>query len=235
MVKDLLIQKYINNRLTKEEQVLFDDLYKNDADFIAEVKLHKDLKAAIRNEERISLKKEFKKKDVNKVPFNWARLLVAASFAMLLSVGSYFMFKDSGLTNQELFATNFEPYRNVMHPVVRGEENLTQIEEAFVFYENGDFSKFIKIIESANYKDTDYNFYLANAYLANENVEKAKLILEDYLHNNDAKFFTKAHWYLGLIYLKLADTQKAKNAFNVVKKRGDFNVKKVNTLLKNLK
>jgi len=234
MDKGLLIQKYIKNKLTKEEQRLFDNLLKNDTDFKQEFELHKDLKAVIRNEERISLKKEFQKMDTVKKVSLFSKIIIAASFALLLSVGSYFMFKDNSLNNQELFAINFEPYRNVMHPVVRGEEDLTKIEEAFVYYENGEFTKFIERIESSNYKNKEYNFYIANAYLAKGNSKEALLILEDYLDNKNAKFTTKAYWYLGLVFLKLDQTENAKIAFEKVKNRGDYNLKKTIDLLNNL-
>ncbi len=234
MDKELLIQKHINKKLTTVEQSLFDELIKIDADFKKELEFHKDLKVVIRQEERIAIKKEFQKTDASKVTFTWSRLLIAATFALLLSVGSYFILTTNAISNEDLFALNFEPYRNVMHPVVRGEEDLSRIEKAFVYYENGNFTKFITLMETSNYKNTDYNFYIANAYLANNKTKEAKLILEDYIKNKDAKFLTKAHWYLGLIYLKLNEKNNAKNEFKFVQEKGDFKEQEVKVLLNRL-
>lgn len=234
MEKETLIQKYFNATLTLKEQALFTNLLNNDVDFKKEFEEFKNLKLAIRDEERIALKTEFKKIDAVKKVSLFSKFMVAASLAFLLSVGSYFMFKDNTVTNKELFANNFKVSINVMHPVVRGKENISKIEKAFVYYENGDFTQFIKTMEASNYKNKDYNFYIANAYIANKNYKEAKLVLEDYLQYKNAKFITKSHWYLGLVYLKLEDLNSAKKEFEKVTENGDFNSKKATILLKKL-
>lgn len=234
MNTDLLIQKYYKKELTSEEKVVFDDLLKNDTDFKKEVQFYQDLNLAIKAEERISLKKELQVLDAVKKVSLFSRIMIVASLVLLLSVGSYFIFKDKTMSNQELFTTNFEPYRNVMHPVIRGEDSLTEVEKAFVFYENGNFSKFIEIIKKANVKSIDYDFYLANAYLVENNPKEAILILENYVKNKEVKFSTKAHWYLGLSYLKLEQIKNAKSEFELVKNSGDFRKEKTIKLLKQL-
>ncbi len=234
MDTEQLMQKYFNNTINQKEQLVFDDLLLNDENFKKEFQEFNDMHSVIKKETKNLLKQELKNLDkINKTSYFY-KIMIAASFAMLLSVGSYFMFTDNSLSNDELFASNFSPCKNVMHPVVRGKENLSQIEKSFVYYENGNYSKFIEIIATSNYKSLDYNFYIANAYLANNNPKEAKLILEDYLDSKAIKFPAKAHWYLGLVYLKLNDLSKAKKQFIMVKKTGSFKPRDVDKILKQL-
>ena len=48
MDKELLLYNYFANQLTEDEQLLFDELLKNDMDFKAQFEFEKDLKRVIK-------------------------------------------------------------------------------------------------------------------------------------------------------------------------------------------
>jgi tetratricopeptide (TPR) repeat protein len=172
----------------------------------------------------------FKKIAAQKKPSWVSKFLIAASITLIFSVGIFYVFNKNTLNNQEVFAANFEPYPNVMHPVVRGDENSSEIEKAFVFYENENYAAFIEALESSHFKNNDYNFYLANAYLATKNTDKAILLLENYLENPNPKYKTDAHWYLGIAYFKIEDI-KAKVYLQKVINAEDFHLEEAIKLL----
>jgi tetratricopeptide (TPR) repeat protein len=232
MDKDELIQKYLFNRLSSEEKLIFDDLMQSDKSFKNEVIFQKDTQVAFSAIEDANLKTELHASELpKKIKLN-TKWLVAASILLLFSI--VYLMLPNNTNNEDLFSQNFEPYRNVLHPVVRGEKHLTKIEEAFVYYENKDFLKFIEIMDSANYSNVDYNFYIANAYLAINYSKEAILILRDYLDDKYIKFKIKAQWYLALAYIKSKDFKNAKIHLNRVIQQDLFKSKEAQKLINQL-
>ncbi len=227
MDKDQLIQKYLKKQLLPEEKEVFDTLLKNDTSFREEVDFQVNLSSVIRLEERETLKEELQSLDNSQKRISFSKWMVAAGFSILILAGGYFYFEKNALSHQELFAQNFTPATNVLHPVVRGEDSLTQIEKSFVYYENGDFDQFIKSLTSTPYTNPDYDFFLANAYLAQGKSTQAITILKKYLTQEKGTFKAKAHWFLGLAYLKEKQISQAKEQFEVLKNYPDFNYKQV--------
>lgn len=230
MKKETWIEKYFQDTLSETEKVELQLLLKEDEGFKKEFEFQKNIKLAFRNENRTVLKKEFQQIDSKKKP-SWAsKFLVAASIALLFSIGTYY-YSTNSLNPQNLFATNFEPYPNVIHPVVRGDDSTTAIENAFVLYENKNYTSFIEVLENAKFKNKDYNFYLANAYLAKENTEKSILLLEKYVNSSKSTYFNDAYWYLGLSYLQNKDTENAKMYLQKVVESSSFQSEKAKKLL----
>ncbi|PHS67478.1 MAG: hypothetical protein COB12_03370 [Flavobacterium sp.] len=230
MNKETLLENYFQNKLSASELENFHELVKTDSTFKNEFEFQKNIKLAFRNENRASLKKEFQKIDAKK-KLSWAsKFLAAASVALLFSIGTYY-YSSNSLNPQKVFAANFKPYPNVIHPVVRGNENSTTIENAFVFYENKNYNSFIETIENTNFKNKDYNFYLANAYLATGNTEKSITLLKKYVNNSKPTYKNDANWYLGLSYLQNKDTETAKMYLQKVVESSSFLSNKAKKLL----
>ena len=209
MNKESLIEKYFLKQLTNVEETALQTLLETDKAFKKEFEFQKNIQLAFRNETRNELKTAFQKIDMQQKKSWKTPLLIAASFAFLIALGSYFYTQPSN-NSKQLFAQNFEVYPNVIHPVVRGDETQSTLEKAFVYYENKDFTHFIKTLESNNYTKPDYNFYLANAYLAEGNTTQSIALLQSYLNQQNMPYHNEATWYLALAYLKQGATKKAK-------------------------
>ncbi|TVZ56288.1 anaphase-promoting complex subunit 3 [Lutibacter sp. Hel_I_33_5] len=201
-----------------------------------------DVKKAIRNHERAALKSELqdleatisKKSTLKKGTPKW---LVAASVALLISLSGYYLIAGNSLNNQELYAEYYQPYRNVIHPVVRGDSSTDLKTTAFVYYENNNYKKAYDTLLKLYKKDVnpDYLLYQGICLLELNQPKKAITIFSKSLENNTT-YSTKVTWYLALSYLQQNDIEKATFYLNKYLKSGDlFKKDEAETLLKKLK
>ncbi len=203
-----LIEKYFENNLTPEEQFLFDEKLKNDADFKSELEFHSELKNAITVSERAKIKAQIKgfessKKDNIKV-FNLRKLMTyAAVFLVVISIGIFFILNQKTDSNQ-LYASNFEPYPNIEVSNLRSNSENSLENEAFTAYDLENYKLahelFTELLET---ESKDYlHFYNAMCTMQLENFDLAINELST-VNENDSKYYEKAIWFKELIYLKL--------------------------------
>ncbi len=233
-----LIEKYIHNRLTSKEELGFNELLKNNEAFKKEVALHTNIKKVVTYEDDLSFRKlisdlEKKSKGATQKR-SYTKWLVAASIALLLGL-TYFINTNNKATGNELFASYFVPYRNVVHPIVRSNEQQDIKAMAFIAYERGEYKKAITLFTNL-YITTEepyYLFYKANALLKLEKADEAIPLLLKHLKTKDT-LTDKTNWYLALAYLKIEDDQKAKKLLNVIITKELYKTKEAQQLLKEI-
>ncbi|NER19066.1 tetratricopeptide repeat protein [Spongiivirga citrea] len=214
MKKDKLIEKYLQNTLNTEERIEFDTLLQNDAEFKEEVSFHDNLKRVTEedhDDEFRSMLSDFEAEHQPRKVFKlqqYSKWLVAAS--VILIAGLTYVLTLSNPTSQELFAANFQPYENVVHPIVRGTEEQDQKTKAFIAYETGDYKLAVSLFSDLYEKDKQpyYLFYKANALLKLEKANEAIPLLKEHLKTRDT-LKEKSAWYLALAYLKIDDKKSA--------------------------
>lgn len=210
MSRQDLIEKYISGTISAEEMKEVISLCEDDASFKEEFQFHKDLKKVAAHEDDLIFKETLRtfendQSSSKKNPRIW---WIAASFIGVLLITYFFNFTST--STEELFAENFEPYRNVIQPIVRGGSDMSLLSDTFISYENKEYDKaiqgFSELIET---EDAPYaSFYLANSYLASNNAEKAIPLLQQYIKNQDS-LKDKATWYLALAYIKSNQQEQA--------------------------
>ncbi|NOQ91712.1 MAG: hypothetical protein GQ552_03235 [Flavobacteriaceae bacterium] len=222
-----LIEKYFENSLSPKEQLIFNDLLQSDKAFKKEFVFEKDLKKVIAINQKENLKStlqnfESKIKNDSKLFFLPKKWLVAASIILLVGIGFWFVKNSYFPSDKKLYTQNFEPYRNVIQPIVRGEKINTIEYKAFVAYENRECHKAINLFNSSTNSEADYiQFYKAMCYLSlNKTTSAINLLLPiatSETKNDSNKDFKKiANWYLGLAYLKNNEKQKAISQFSLI-------------------
>ncbi|PHS67488.1 MAG: hypothetical protein COB12_03420 [Flavobacterium sp.] len=236
MKNQKLIDNYLSRTLSAEDTVTFNELLQSDVDFKKEVQFHKDLQKVTEFEDDTAFKKTLQQFESEFQPKknNYTKWLVAASIAILIGFGSMFYFQTT--SNQELFAENFEPYRNIIQPIVRGEVSDNIKTHAFTAYEKGDYKQAITLFSEIQKTETAtyYSFYIANSYLALDNTSEAILLFKNYIATK-GEFSEKAYWYLALAYLKEETTSEAKQILRKITEAKTYNYKKAAILLKQLK
>ncbi|GAB1858219.1 hypothetical protein MHTCC0001_30560 [Flavobacteriaceae bacterium MHTCC 0001] len=238
MTKDKLIDKFFAQTLNDEEQILFDELIVNDKSFLEELNFLKNLKRVAEVEDDNTAKAmvaEFEAEYQSKPSrFNFKPLLVAASIALLIGI-TYFS-TPSQIDTEALFNENFEPYRNVVHPIVRSNDQQDLETQAFNYYEKGEYQKALQLFEQLynKTKTPHYLFYKANALLKLNRPKDAIVELNAHLKTKDT-LTEKTHWYLAMAYLKLDDKASAKKNLEQVVLQNTYNVKKAKHLLNTLK
>ena len=240
MEKEGLIEKYIQNRLNSEERKKFDALYKNDANFRKEILFQKDLKKVASLNDKMDDSEfrgfinDLEHKAKNRRPYFFSgKWLAAASILLLLGITYFITIYNSA--SDDIFTDYFEPYRNVIQPIERGNALDNDKSKAFKFYENGEYKKAILLFTTLYQKTNEsyYLFYKANALMKTNRVNEAIPLLDAYLSKKEM-FTDKAQWYLSLAYLELKDTAKAKTYLNHVVSNKSYKLKEAKEILKKL-
>ncbi|MGI9530138.1 tetratricopeptide repeat protein [Lutimonas sp.] len=232
-----LIDSYFENSLSPKEQKIFNDLLQNNIDFKNEFQFQKDLKKVIASKQREELKSVLteieeraqRKSTILSIPKKW---MVAASLLIIVGIGTWGVKSTYYPSNESIYSDYFEPSRNTVQPVVRG-ENINTIEyRAFVAYESENYHKAINLFNSVKNPDEAYvDFYKGLCLMATDKTHEAIEILEPIskmtqLEGKNKDFSEKARWYLALNYVKLNDDTKAKNTLLAIINDNDSNYKK---------
>jgi len=235
MNKDKLIANYISKTLSLEAKTEFDHLMATDSEFAKEVTFLYNLKAVIEKEEHEAVKLElqgFEAKENSVLSYrNW---LVAATVAVLLGFSGFWYFNNS-IDTEKLYVENFEPYRNVVQPILRGETKTDLKTKAFTAYETRDYTEALHYFNELLKENPDETiaFYKANVLLKLNKTEEAVLIFKNNLKTTDS-LNAKNNWYLALAYLRLNDIEGAKEILNELDTSSLFKNKEVKYLLKKL-
>tara|TARA_R110000868_G_scaffold373423_1_gene637516 strand:- start:8383 stop:9111 length:729 start_codon:yes stop_codon:yes gene_type:complete len=236
-----LIEKYIQNKLSPEEELMVDELLQNDSIFKRELTLHANLKKVIKNDDNDNFRNlisELESKAKIESPMvrrTYMKWLAAASILLLLGL-SYFLTLDQKATSNELFTSYFEPYRNVVQPLERGSDQQDEKSLAFLAYEKGEYDKAIALFSElyTTTKEPYYLFYKANALLKLEKANEAVPLLLEHLQTKDT-LTEKTNWYLALAYLKLNDKPNARITLEKVIADGNYKSTEAQKLLKEFK
>jgi len=232
-----LIEKYFEKNLTPKEQLIFNELLKNNEEFKQEFIFQKDLKKVIAIDQRENLKSILQHFENNikreaKILFLPKKWFAAASIILLLGLGSWFVKVTYLPSNQKIYSDNFEAYRNIIQPIVRGSKVNTIEYKAFVAYENRDCHKAINLFNSSKNADTEYiQFYKAMCYLSlSKTTEAINLLLPiataGFQDNSQKDFKGIAKWYLALAYLKNEEKEKAIYQFSLIANHPNDSFKK---------
>lgn len=237
MTKEHLIEQHFSKSLSLEAQKEFDHLMSTDSDFEKAVTFQTNLKTVIAKEEQIKLKRELQylENSTQKPKTKYIKWLVAASIVLLLAIPSFWYFGQSNLSNEDLFATNFEPYRNVVHPIVRGENYNDLKTKAFVAYESKNYNEALSSFDALLSKNDDatISFYKANVLLQlNKNDEAISILSEN--KNLTKTLRSQQQWYLALAYIKTDANEKAKTILKELINSSDFKKEQAKELLKQL-
>lgn len=235
MDKQELIAQYITRKLSHEAQKEFDHLMVTDTEFAEEVAFQDNLKAVIEKEERDTVKLELQGFEAEeKSTFKYKNWLVAASVIILLGLTTFLYF-DNSIDTEKLYVENFEPYRNIVQPIVRGETNTDLRTKAFTAYETQNYDEALKHFNEMLKENPDeiIAFYKANTLLKLNKTEEAISILENNLKTKDS-LDAKNNWYLALAHLRLNDVENARTILANLNTTSSFKNKAVKDLLKKL-
>lgn len=237
MNKEHLIAQYFSKSLSFEAQKEFDHLMATDSEFAKEIEFQNNLKTAIKKEEQDALKKELQalEAEENTTTFNYKKWFIAASFIALLALPSFWYFNNS-IDTEELFVENFEPYRNIVQPIVRGEQKEDLTSKAFEAYESKDYNNAILHFNSLlnEAPNTTISFYKANTLLQLNKTDEAIEILKENAKITDT-LQDRNLWYLALAYLKENNIEDSKKTLQQLVSTSEFKSKSAKDLLENLK
>lgn len=213
-----LIEQFLTNEMPKEEAATFkarlltDELLQQKTE---EVKLTilgiKEAVLADRlnefhnsiNNHSTTEKKPGRIIQLNKKWLAAASVLLFASFAVWWLTGR----KNN---NTKLYATYYKQDPGLITAMGSSEDYA--FEKGMVDYKEGNYIKAIETwvaVKPAQSKKDTLNYFLGVANMAINKREKAKELLSQITSNSNKPFYKDACWYLGLVFLKDGETEKA--------------------------
>lgn len=223
-----LFDDFLDQNLSGEQLESFKAQLKNNKTLAEELAIHEDMLVGIQQQGRTLKKEHFRKLEEvirleelkkNEISLKGkmirlsklVRIGIAASIFIVVSVYLYFELTK----NERLYAEYYKPYDNIVYPLIRGNEIISDPEkQAFKAYDNKQYAlaaeRFDKLLQHEG--DETKSFYKANALLANGSIEAAIPIFKDLL-TRCKEFCVQERWYLALAYLRKGDTVNAIQEF----------------------
>ena len=241
MDKEELINGYFEGSLSQVQLEEVSRLLETDAAFTADFEFQKQLQMSLKKEERREIKNMFSELSSEKeasetkvIPMRtW---LAAASVALLVGLGSWFLiFNSSDINTEQLYAANFTPYDNVVSPIERGNDIEDLRTRAFTAYESEAYSEALDLFAQLKVEQDDpyIDFYEANIRMQLNQHDKAIPLLQEYIKNK-GKLADRALWYLALSHLKLGEIEESKAQLKKLIELGSFKTTSSKELLAQL-
>ncbi len=177
---------------------------------------------------------------IARIPPLWRN---AAAVFVLLAVG-WALYQISWTTPspEALFARYYEPYqidfplhyRNTREARPDLPESLLEGFEAFDRQQYGESIPSLEAWLQRNPDNDIVQFFLAQAYLAKGQTDKAFPLLESVYKRSDSAYQEAATWYLALLHLKKGDTQRATSLLEVLEQSESYYRTQAGELLSHL-
>ena len=166
MDKEVLIQKYLKGTLNQEEKELFQESLEKDASFADAIPFFEELNYAFAKADYDTTKTQLRSFYKEEKRSSWRKWSIAATFLILISLSSVWYLKDTS-SAVSLYAQYFEPYKNIVQPIVRGEAIKTTKELAFKAYDEQNYKEAIVYFDDMlnTTQEPIIEFYKANAQL----------------------------------------------------------------------
>ncbi len=256
------IEAYLGGTLPAEEALLFEQEMKTNPVLLEEVELSRQinhylkgdmemgklpeneytqkLRAYLRSEEAEKVKASLQKAEqdynnLKKPTKNKNYLLVAATIALLLisTVGYNFF----GKQNPEKLYTQYYTTSD-LPSVINRDEDASMFEVGVLAFNKNEYasalSSFENYIETENPIDYSVFLYSGIAHLEMNELENAIADFDRVTLSNSIDS-SKGRWFKALAYLKVKETEKAKNVLTeIVKSSSNFNYNKAKELLEEL-
>ncbi len=235
MDKELLIQKYLQGTLSETEQQWFQEYLEKDPSFADHIPFYEELHYAFAKADYTQTKSQLQSFYKETRQSLWRKWSIAATVLILMSVGSLWFLNTMNST-ETLYAHYFEPYKNVVQPIVRGEAKKTTKVLAFMAYDDGDYDTAIVYINQLleDQPEAIFALYKANAQLQTDQTEAAITTLQSHIKKTDT-IYAQAQWYLALSYLKLDNKEATKKHLRtLLQTNTSFKTKDAMALLKSL-
>lgn len=219
-----LIDKYLLGNLQEEEKTLFEQR-RNDKAFEKELDWRTDMQTVFKTKGRSALKNRLQRLENNTIAKEqeqestiialqakrWLR--IAAS--LLLLVLCIWWWNTRLLSKNDLYAQHFEPYPNIIAPIVKSDNAPTKFELAFQTYEQKKYTMAVDLLNQLPVTE-EVSFYLALSLMAQNKTNEASTRLRQIMDNKEARFFEAAQWYLALAYLREEQVNEAKVLLDLI-------------------
>lgn len=228
-----LIDNYLNGRLSEAEARAFEQQLESDAELKSEFQAHVKAELAVRQSVRTARREEFNAafdqmypkgaKVRNFRPFIWVAVAAALAFLLILT---YSIVNTPGpLSNQELFAQNFQQPEISWGAGQRAQEAPTEPDKLWALaqqaYESGNFAEAAQqlawLIEDSTHQSHPKAWFtlgLMQLKQAEQMEDKTEMVRKAQLSLDSVApasiYFQEGQWYKALSYLLIDDLDGCK-------------------------
>lgn len=241
-----LISRYLEGEMDPIEATGFEESLENDPELKEEVDLYREVEEAISDTEALDLRAQIDEiheeltPQLEKLKKNSSkqvlRYVVAASIAVIISLGTYSLFFKK-VDNNKIVTEFYKPY-DVTLVNRSANTNITpMMREALYKYETQDYEEAIvlfKEILEINPQITASHLYSGISYLEIEQYKSAEKSLTAVLEHNDNLYMEQADWYLGMVYLLNEEKNKARMQFRKIKNSDGYYEDEARKILRKL-
>ncbi len=239
-----LISKYLEGELDSGEVARFEEALLEDRELREEVDLYREVDGAIADTEVLELRAQLdelheeltpqleKRKATKRV----LRYAVAASVAVVISLGTYSLFFKK-VTDNKIVSQFYKPYDVTLVNRSANSDLDETLRIALLKYENKDYNEAIRLFQKAlelNPKMVASHLYSGISYFEIKEYQKADKSLSRVIEQNDNLYIEQARWYLGFCYLKLEEADKAREQFGKLAENKGYYQKQARKILKKI-
>lgn len=240
------IERYIAGEMDKNEQEWFRKELEGNEKLKEEVELRKRTDKVLQNQNILNLRSKLAELEKQKIitgrnsvspksrsTFKYAAVLSA----LILVVGSIFIFKDNSMTSTEIIEKYYRPYEAPAVTRSAIQAPYDDYNTALEYYKIGDFKQaavyFSKVIEQ---EPENMGSVLLNGISNYEikNYPEAEGSFEKVIFDGNNYFVDHAQWYLGLCLIQTGELEKAKEQFFTVSKANTIYSRNAKRILKAL-
>lgn len=204
--KESWLNAYFEGELSDAELRTFEQLLEANPDWKKEFQFRLDVQRAIYGKERTRYKTLFAQWEAQSPPsaspirqLDWWRFAAAASIIGVLTLVVWFTTRPAPV---DLFAEYYERYPNLASPIVRSEQQLDSVQQAFRWYDEGSYEQAATMLAKLYHRPAGqvYQFYTGMAWMEARNWEQAERVLSSINWDPGSGNFPQAtNWYRALI------------------------------------
>jgi hypothetical protein len=244
MKRIMIIENYLEGKLDQAERLEFEEMLTHDKNFHEEIKLHKEVNEAIKDDELFLFREKLSKvvnDNIKKTLIltassrKFIKFPVAASiiFLIVFSLWQILSFDSP----KELYSNYYEPYQPDISTRSVNTSN-DKIQLSSILYQDGDYNKSFDILRSYLEKNPENQiasfYYSLNAIELNK-YDVAISGLKKIEKDAATPIALHARWYLAMTYLKTNNTAEARFYLLRLVEDENYYTEKARKILKKLK
>ncbi|HEX2974604.1 MAG TPA: tetratricopeptide repeat protein [Bacteroidales bacterium] len=135
---------------------------------------------------------------------------------------------------QKIFSAYYEPF-NAFSTITRGNQSLYDTyDKGIELYKSGRFAEALEVLDKASEKSHSSLFLISLCNMETGSYEDAIKNLE-LIAGQKRQYSREARWYLGLAYLYIGNTDKAREQFEILSASEGFYTERAEKILRRLK
>lgn len=166
---------------------------------------------------------------------NFSNLNKAASILILvtISLALIYIYTPKYSASQKIFKEYYQPYEeNITTRAIVSQMGNFQL--AIEAYKNKEYNKSINYFNKVIVISSSVNLYKGIACIECKNYNEALISLQFVLNNPDSTYYSQAHWFLALTWLKLDKPRNSIPSLKWLKNNDRFYSRKASEILNKL-